>query len=146
MPTPKRASSSKKTKKAPVADVTAGLSALSVKAAPRQVAYYSLNWTFPFQLYNVVEGSKEIVYADFLCTNLPKIYVKMARVLKGGYQLSFLMAVPKWFFEEFYSQKQMGQEYDVRHARVQAAPSKSSNQSVAKSSPLMTFILANLKC
>jgi len=29
MPTPKRAASSKKTKKAPVADVTAGLSALS---------------------------------------------------------------------------------------------------------------------
>lgn len=120
MPTPKRAASSKKTKKAPVADVTAGLSAMSVKAAPRQVAYSSLNWTFPFQLYTVVEGSKEIVYADFLCANLPKIYVKMARVLKGGHQLSFLMTVPNWFFEEFYSQKQMGQEYDVRHARVQA--------------------------
>ncbi len=93
---------------------------MSVKAAPCQVAYYSLNWTFPFQLYTVVEGSKEIIYADFLCANLPKIYVKMARVLKGGYQLSFLMAIPKWFYEEFYSQKQMGQENDVRHACVQA--------------------------
>ena len=121
MPTPKRASSSKKSKKVPVTEVTAGLSAMSVKAAPCQVSYYSLNRTFPFQLYTVVEGSKEIVYADFLCANLPKSYMKMARVLKGGYQLSFLMAVPKWFYEEFYSQKQMGQEYDVRHARVQAS-------------------------
>ena len=93
---------------------------MSVKAAPRQMSYYSLNWTFPYQLYTVVEGSKEIVYADFLCANLPKNYVKMARVLKGGYQLSFLMAVPKWFYEEFYSQKQMGPEYDLRHACVQA--------------------------
>ncbi len=74
----------------------------------------------PLPAVHVVEGSKEIVCADFLCANLPKSYVKMARVLKGGFQLAFLMAVPKWFYEEFYSQKQMGHEYDLRHAGVQA--------------------------
>ena len=120
MPTPKKPVSSKKAKKRSVAGVTEGLSAMTVKSAPRQVTYYSLNWSFPYQIYSVVEGSKEIIYADFLCANLPKSYVKMAKVLRGGFQLAFLMAVPKWFYDEFYSKKQMGQEYDERHARVQA--------------------------
>ena len=35
-------------------------------------------------------------------------------------QFSFGMAVPKWFYEESYSERQMGDEYDPRHARVQA--------------------------
>ena len=120
MPIPKKPVSSKKAKKTSVAGVTEGLSAMTVKSAPRQVTYYSLNWSFPYQIYSVVEGSKEIIYADFLCANLPKSYVKMAKVLRGGFQLAFLMAVPKWFYDEFYSKKQMGQEYDERHARVQA--------------------------
>lgn len=122
MPTPKKPAPSKKSKKTEtVDDITDSLSGMSVKKSPpRQVTFYSMNWTFPFQLYSVVEGSKEILYADFLCANLPKNFVKMAKVLKGGYQLAFLMAVPKWFFEESYSKRQMGDEYDPRHARVQA--------------------------
>ena len=35
-------------------------------------------------------------------------------------QFSFGMAVPKWFYEESYSERQMGDEYDPSHARVQA--------------------------
>ena len=73
------------------------------KSAPGQVSYCSLNCSFPFQHYFVIEGSKESV----LCANLPKSYIKVARVLKGGFQLAFLMAVPKWFYEDFYYQKQM---------------------------------------
>ena len=122
MPTPKKVASSKKAKKTSVTEVTAGMSTMTIKSAPHQVSHYSLNlnWSFPFQLYSIVEGSKEIIYADFLCANLPKSYIKMAKVLRGGFQLAFLMAVPKWFYEEFYSRKQMGQEYNKRHARVQA--------------------------
>ena len=72
---------------------------MTVKSAPRQVTYYSLNWSFPYQIYSVVEGTTDIIYADFLCSNLPKRYVKMAMVLRGGFQLAFLMAVPKWFYD-----------------------------------------------
>ena len=85
-----------------------------------QVSYYSLNWFFPFQLYSVAEGSKEIIYVDFLCTNLHKSYIKVVRVLKGGVQLSLLVAIPQWFYDVFYFKKQMGPEYNERHALVQA--------------------------
>ena len=105
---PKKASSSKKTYKSSVAKLTTELSPMTVKATHCQAIYYSLNWTFPFQMCSVVEGSKEIVNVDFLCANLPKNYVKVSKVLKGYWQqLAFLMAVPKWFYEEDYSKKQM---------------------------------------
>ena len=84
--------------------------------------YYSLNWPFPFQLYSVVEGSKEIIYAYYfvLCVYLPKSYVKMVKALRGGFWLAFLVAVPKWFYKEFYSRKQIVQGYNESHAHVQA--------------------------
>ena len=103
MPTPKTAASSK-TKKTSVTEVTARLSTMTVKSAPHQVSDYSLNWSFPFQLYSVVEVLKEIIYADFLCI---KVLGKMAKVLRVGFQRFFQLAVLKWFYEEFYSRKQM---------------------------------------
>ena len=90
------------------------------KSAPNGIEFYSVNWSFPYQFYSVVEGSKDILYPDFFTVNLPKQYIKQAKVLKGGMQFSFGMVVPKWFYEESYSERQMGDEYDPRHARVQA--------------------------
>jgi hypothetical protein len=52
--------------------------------------------------------------------NLPKGYIKQAKVLKGGYQFSLRVAVPKWFFEDSYFKKQRGYEDDRRHLGVQA--------------------------
>ena len=45
--------------------------------------------------------------------NLPKDYLREAKVLKEGLQFSYIMAVPKWFYEEPYLEKQMGDAYDV---------------------------------
>ena len=90
------------------------------KSAPNRIEFYSVNWSFPYQFYSIVGGSKDIIYTDFFTVNLPQQYTKQAKVLKGGKQFSFGMAVPKWFYEESYSERQMGDEYDPRHARVQA--------------------------
>jgi hypothetical protein len=100
------------------------MSTMPVKSAPCQVDYYSLNWPFPFQLYSVVEGSKKIIYTYYyvLCAYLPRSYVKMVKTLRGGFWLAFLVAVLKWFYKEFYSRKQMCQEYNESHACVQACP------------------------
>ena len=60
-----------------------------MKAAPNQVIYYSMNLTFPFQLYSVVKGSKAIPYTDILCANLPKKFVEIVKFLSGGISLPF---------------------------------------------------------
>jgi hypothetical protein len=121
MPTPKKPSTVKKTTNKSVNNVAEDFAALSVKkSAPNRIEFYSVNWSFPYQFYSVVEGSKDILYTDFFTVNLPQPYIKQAKVLRGGMQFSFGMAVPKWFYEESYSERQMGDEYDPRHARVQA--------------------------
>ena len=121
MPTPKKPSTVKRTPKKSVDNVADDFAALSVKKpAPNRIEFYSVNWSFPYQFYSVVEGSKDIIYTDFFTVNLPQQYIKQAKVLRGGMQFSFGMAVPKWFYEESYSERQMGDEYDPRHARVQA--------------------------
>ena len=121
MPTPKNPSTVKKTTKKSVNNVADNFAALSVKkSSPNRIGFYSVNWSFPYQFYSIVEGSKEIFYTDFFTVNLPQQYIKQAKVLRGGMQFSFGMAVPKWFQEESYLERQMGDKYDPRHARVQA--------------------------
>ena len=102
MHTPKKPSSvKKKTTKKLVDNVADDFATLSVKkSAPNRIEFYSVNWSFPYQFYSVVEGSKDILYTDFFTVNLPQAYIKQAKVLKGGMQFSFGMAVPKWFYEE----------------------------------------------
>jgi hypothetical protein len=90
------------------------------KAAPHRVEYYCLNWTFSHKVYSVVEGSKDILYTDVFCVNLPTDFIQHAKVLKGGMQFISAMALPKWSIAELQSVKQMGGEYDNMHARVQA--------------------------
>jgi hypothetical protein len=121
MPTPKKPANVEKNSNKSVNNVAEDFAALSVKkSAPNRIEFYSVNWSFPYQFYSVVEGSKDILYTDFFTVNLPQPYIKQAKVLRGGMQFSFGMAVPKWFYEESYSERQMGDEYDPRHARVQA--------------------------
>ena len=42
------------------------------KSAPIRIEFYSVNWSFPYQFYSVVEGSKDILYTDFFTVNLPQ--------------------------------------------------------------------------
>ena len=104
-----------------VVNVEDDFATLSVKKSTlNRIEFYSINWSFHYQFYSVVEGSKDILYTDFFTVNLPQQLIKPAKVLKGGKQFSFGMVVPKWFYEESYSERPMGEEYDPRHARVQA--------------------------
>ena len=77
--TPKKPSSAKKaTKKSSAVDVvTDNFTELFVKkVVPHRADFYTVNWSFPHHFYSVVEGSKDILYTDFFCVNLPKDYIK----------------------------------------------------------------------
>ena len=63
------------------------------KSASNRIDFYYVNWSFPYQFYSVVEGSKDILYTDFFTVNLPQQLIKQAKVLKGGKQFSFGVAV-----------------------------------------------------
>jgi len=70
----------------------------------------------------------------------------MANVLSGGYKLTFHMASPKWFYEEFYLIRQRGLAYDERHVCVQTC-SRQVIQPVNGNSNhlLLTSISTNLE-
>jgi len=77
--------------------------------------------------------------------NLPKGYIKQAKVLKGGYQFSLRVAVPKWFFEDSYFKKQRGYEDDRRHLGVQAHCRQVIQPVCQGFNALETWILGNLQ-
>ena len=53
------------------------------------------------------------------------------------------MTVPKWFFEQSYSERQMGNEYNKRHARVQARSRQVIQPVRRKYNSLESWILGN---
>ena len=110
MSTPKKPSSVKNYKKS-VYNIADDFAAFSVKkSAPNRIEFYSVNWSYPYQFYSVVEGSKDILFTDFFTVNLPQQFIKQAKISKGGMQFSFGMTVPKWFYEESYLERQMGDD------------------------------------
>ena len=70
-------------------------------------------------MYSNPEGHKDIIDIEIVTMNLPKDYLRKAKVLKGGLQLSY-MAVSKWFYEDPYLEKHMGDAYDVNSAKNMA--------------------------
>jgi hypothetical protein len=122
-PTKGRTRSPKKPQ-ADVADVeelAENLKTSAVVSAPRkQPKCYSLSYRFPFSWNTAQDGLKEIVYLDFQTVNLPTSFLRMAKVLPGGWRFGLLMGSPKWFFEEGYLITQLGNDYDENLARVQS--------------------------
>ena len=93
------------------------------KAAPIKVQFYSLNWNFLQHFYSFSIGCKNVLFMEFLVMNLPKNFLKQGRVVSRGFKFSLQMAIPKWFFEESYAKRVLGDEYDERHASVQTSSS-----------------------
>ena len=106
-----------------VDDVTDNCAELSVKKViPHSVDFDCFTWSFPHHFYHVVEGSKDVLYTDNFLWLPSKNHMKQTKVLNEGFQFSLAVLVPNCFFEESYSNKQMGNgnEYNGRHASVQA--------------------------
>ena len=63
--------------------------------------------------------------------------------MKRGKQFSCGMAVPKWLYEESYSERQIGDEYDPRHARVYARSRQVIQPVCQEHNSLESLILRN---
>ncbi len=90
------------------------------KVSLKKIKHYDLSYRFPMQLYTAQDGTKEIVYLSFQVMNLPKSFLRMAKVLPGGMKFGLLMGSPKWFFEEGFLVSALGGDWNEDHARVQS--------------------------
>ena len=90
------------------------------KVSLKKVKHYDLSYRFPMQLYTAQDGTKEIVHLSFQVMNLPRSFLRMAKVLPGGMKFGLLMGSPKWFFEEGFLVSALGGDWNEDHARVQS--------------------------
>ena len=72
--------------------------------------------------------------------NLPKSFLRMAKVLQGGMKFGLLMGSPKWFFEEGFLVSALGGNWNEDHAWVQSCNASVVQPICRSSSGLESFL------
>ena len=63
------------------------------KMSMKTITNFSMDFFFHHSIFSNPEGHKDIIYIDILTMNLPKYYLREAKVLKGDLQFSVLSRV-----------------------------------------------------
>ena len=116
-----RKTKSKSPKKSSADDVTELISSASRLSLANKPVWYSANFELP---YTIVAFNDEVnpvrhLTVEIFAPTVPTSFIRTVEVLTCGTKLKVEIGAPRWFYEQVFMERKLGNEYHGQHAGVE---------------------------